>query len=160
MREHINNKMEQQFLSTDSKVIAVDFDGTIVEHRYPEIGKEMMFAFATLRALQKKGHKLILWTFRDGRYLEDAVTYCRENGIEFYAVNRNYPEEKFDHTISRKINADIFIDDRNIGGFHGWDKIWQMLHPESGDFIHQLVNPEAHHNYPEKKSLFKRLLGK
>lgn len=152
--------MEQQFLSNDSKVIAVDFDGTIVEHAYPEIGKEMMFAFATLRALQKKGHKLILWTFREGRYLQEAVEYCKQNGIEFYAVNKNYPEEKFDNSISRKINADVFIDDRNIGGFHGWDRVWQMLHPESGDFQHQLVNPVAHYNYPEKKSIFKRLLGK
>lgn len=153
--------MEQQLLSENSKVIAVDFDGTIVEHAYPAIGKEMMFAFATLKALQKKGHKLILWTFRDGQALEEAVEYCRQNGVEFYAVNKNYPEEKFDLSMSRKINADIFIDDRNIGGFHGWDKIWQMLHPEGGDFYHQLVNMDAHRNYRNKEtSFFKKLFGK
>ncbi len=107
--------------------IAVDFDGTIVEHAYPEIGKEMLFAFMTLRELEKAGALLILWTFRAGKELDEAVEYCRENGIEFYAVNSNYPEEVFDGTISRKINADIFIDDRNVGGFPGWGEIWHML---------------------------------
>lgn len=153
--------MEQQFTTYDSKIIAVDFDGTIVEHAYPKIGKEMLFAFATLKQLQRKGHKLILWTFRDGELLEEAVEYCRQNGIEFYAVNKSYPEEKFDLSISRKINADIFIDDRNVGGFLGWSKIWQILHPEGGEFDHQYENKEAHHNYKkENKSVFKKLFGK
>ncbi len=71
----------------DGKVIAVDFDGTIVEHAFPAIGNEMLFAFDTLKALQKKGHKLILWTYRDGDLLEEAVVYCKEKGIEFYQVN-------------------------------------------------------------------------
>ncbi|HEX2975365.1 MAG TPA: hypothetical protein VHO68_05470 [Bacteroidales bacterium] len=110
--------------------IAVDFDGTIVEHEYPGIGKEKLFAFQTLKELEKKGALLILWTFRAGRELEEAVEYCRSNGIEFYAVNRNYPEEVFNEAVvSRKINADIYIDDRNIGGFPGWSNIWQMLNP-------------------------------
>ena len=51
------------------------------------------------------------------------------NWIEFYAINKNYPEEVFDATVSRKIHADIFIDDRNFGGFPGWSEIWQMLNP-------------------------------
>jgi hydroxymethylpyrimidine pyrophosphatase-like HAD family hydrolase len=153
--------MEQNFESHESKVIAVDFDGTIVEHAYPRIGKEMMFAFATLKSLQKKGHKLILWTFRDGELLGEAVEYCRSNGVEFYAVNKSYPEEQFDLSISRKINADLFIDDRNVGGFPGWSKIWQMMHPDGGEFDHQLVNPEAHNNYKRKdKSLIQKIFGK
>jgi hypothetical protein len=113
--------------------IAVDFDGTIVEHTYPEIGKEMLFAFMTLKEIEKKGALLILWTFRAGKELDAAVEYCRQNGIEFYAVNRNYPEEVFDDTMSRKINADIFIDDRNVGGFPGWGEIWHMLFPYDPD---------------------------
>ncbi len=107
--------------------IAVDFDGTIVEHRYPKIGKEKLFAFETLKALQKQGHLLILWTFRAGKELEEAVNFCKENGLEFYAVNKSYPEEKFDSSVSRKVSADLFIDDRNIGGFLGWGEIYQML---------------------------------
>ena len=110
--------------------IAVDFDGTIVDHKYPEIGKEKLFAFQTLRELEKKGALLILWTFRTGKELEQALEFCKKNGIEFYAVNRNYPEETYDErTVSRKINADIYIDDKNIGGFPGWSNIWQLLNP-------------------------------
>jgi hypothetical protein len=109
--------------------IAVDFDGTIVEHAYPKIGKEMLFAFYTLKELDKMGARLILWTFRTGIELEEAVEYCRRNGIEFYAVNKSYPEEVFDETVSRKVDADIFIDDKNIGGFPGWSGVWQMLFP-------------------------------
>ncbi len=108
-------------------IIAVDFDGTIVEHRYPAIGKEKLFAFKTLEALQKQGHQLILWTFRSGKELNDAVGFCEKNGLEFYAVNKSYPEEEFYNGISRKINADVFIDDRNLGGFIGWGEVWQII---------------------------------
>lgn len=150
----------QPFLNENSKVIAVDFDGTIVEHKYPEIGKEMLFAFATMKALQSKGHKLILWTIRTGELLNDAVNYCKTNGVEFYAVNKNYPEEILDEKTSRKLNADIFIDDRSIGGFIGWSEVWQALHPEGGEFLHQLKNAEAHHNYKKNEgSIFKKLFG-
>jgi hypothetical protein len=109
--------------------IAVDFDGTIVEHEYPAIGKEKLFAFQTLKELQKMGANLILWTFRTGKELDEAVDFCRQNGIEFYAINSNYPEELFDNTISRKIDVDIYIDDKNLGGFPGWSEVWQILNP-------------------------------
>ena len=98
-------------------IIAVDFDGTIVEHRYPAIGRELPFAIETLKKLAKEGHRLILWTVREGRLLEEAVQFCRERGLEFYAVNRDYPEEeknKNNH-FSRKLKADLWIDDRNVG---------------------------------------------
>ena len=92
--------------------------------------------------------------------LDEAVQLCRENGVEFYAVNKNYPEEKLDHTVSRKLNADIFIDDRNLGGFIGWSAVWQAIHPEGGDFSHQLKNHEAHHNYKKTEgSIFKKIFG-
>ena len=109
--------------------IAVDFDGTIVEHEYPKIGKEKLFAFRTLKELEKLGARLILWTFRAGKELDEAVEYCRQNGIEFYAVNKNYPEEVIDETVSRKIDADVYIDDKNLGGFPGWSEVWQILFP-------------------------------
>lgn len=113
--------------------IAVDFDGTIVEHRYPEIGKERTFAIETLKMLQKQGHLLILWTYRSGRELDAAVEYCRSRGLVFYAVNSNYPEEVFDGSNSRKIIADVYIDDRNVGGFPGWGEIWHMLNTEASE---------------------------
>ncbi len=109
-------------------IIAVDFDGTIVEDRYPKIGKPKRFAFDTLKELQRRGHLLILWTYRTGELLDEAVEFCRKNGVEFYAVNANYPDEVFDpDQSSRKILADIYIDDRNLGGFPGWGAVWQML---------------------------------
>ena len=114
--------------------IAVDFDGTIVEHRYPQIGEEKLFAFETLKQLQKLGHQLILWTYRNGKELDEAVAYCKKKGMTFYAVNKSYPEEVFDEKdASRKIDADLFIDDRNIGGFPGWSEIWQLLNPYNAD---------------------------
>ena len=108
-------------------IVAIDFDGTIVEDAYPLIGKPKLFAFDTLRKLQDEGHRLILWTYRDGKKLDEAVVFCRDNGIEFYAVNKSFPEEQYDVSKSRKIHADLFIDDRNIGGFIGWGKVYQML---------------------------------
>lgn len=111
----------------DSITIAVDFDGTIVEDNYPNIGKPKIFAFETLKKLQEKGHTLILWTYRSGKTLKEAVEFCEENGIVFYAVNKSYPEEEYDPKLSRKINADLFIDDRNIGGLVEWGEIYIQL---------------------------------
>ncbi|MGV6828618.1 MAG: BT0820 family HAD-type phosphatase [Flavobacteriales bacterium] len=111
----------------ESLIIAVDFDGTLVENQYPKIGKPILFAFETLKKLQEKGNRLILWTYRSGKSLDEAIEFCKNNGIEFYAVNKSYPEEIFDNTLSRKINADLFIDDRNIGGLKPWGAIYQEL---------------------------------
>ena len=117
-------------------VIAVDFDGTIVDDKFPEIGKEKIFAFETLKALHNDRHKLILWTCRSGKRLEEAVKFCRSKGVEFYAVNANYPEESIHEAPSRKIVADIYIDDRSLGGFPGWETVWQLL--KSGETLPKL----------------------
>jgi hypothetical protein len=134
--------------------IAVDFDGTIVEHDYPKIGKEKLFAFQTMKELEKEGARLILWTFRTGKELDEAVEYCRRNGIEFYAVNKNYPEEVMDDTVSRKINADLYLDDKNLGGFPGWSEVWQMLNP------YEIQEKIAEKRISGKgRNLLKRLFG-
>lgn len=117
----------------ETLTIAIDFDGTIVEDEYPNIGKPKLFAFETLLKLQDHGHRLILWTYRHGRELEQAVAYCEENGLSFYAINKSFPEEEFDPKYSRKINADLFIDDRNIEGLMGWGEIYQKLIGELED---------------------------
>lgn len=108
-------------------VIAVDFDGTIVKHKYPAIGKEIPYAIKTLKLFQEKGHKVILWTYRSGKELDKAIEFCRKRGLEFYAVNNNYEDEEFDNTYSRKIYADLYIDDRNILGIPEWEKIYKMI---------------------------------
>ena len=125
-------------------IIAVDFDGTIVEDGYPGIGQERLFAFETLKRLQADGHRLILWTYRHGKKLDEAVAYCQDNGITFYAVNQSFPEEVFKNEVSRKIHADLFIDDRNIGGILGWGAIYQML-----------TNDTPQLPKPKKKNWFK-----
>lgn len=111
--------------------IAVDFDGTIVEHRYPKIGEEIPFATETLKILAQERHKLILWTVREGELLEEAIEWCRQRGVFFYSVNKNYPEEEKSHNgFSRKLKADLFIDDRNLGGLPDWGTIYQMIHEQ------------------------------
>lgn len=128
--------------------IAVDFDGTIVENKYPEIGDERDFATDTLKMLIKERHQLILWTCREGKLLDDALAWCRERGVEFYAVNRDYPEETFDNNpvFSRKLKADLFIDDRNIGGLPDWGDIYQMITHKTGPYPKEerLRKPKKH----------------
>lgn len=128
----------------DKLILAIDFDGTIVEDAYPRVGKPRIFAFETLKRLQEDGHRLILWTYRCGSKLDEAVAFCKENGITFYAVNQSFPEEKFDIVVSRKIYADIYIDDRNIGGILGWGEVYQLI-----------TNEDLNMNVPkQKKGIF------
>ena len=143
-------------------IIAVDFDGTIVEHRYPAIGKERPFATDTLKKLIADGHRLILWTVREGRLLEDAVAFCRERGVEFYAVNRDYPEEEKEHNkhYSRKLKADVWIDDRNVGGLPDWGTIYEMItYRKSFEDLLQESSFEGMDVLP-KKGFFQKLFRK
>lgn len=139
--------------------IAVDFDGTIVTHEYPKIGKEIPFAIDTLKRLQKYPDiLLIMWTVREGQQLDEAVEYCRERGLEFYAVNKNYPEENKEYPEPRKLKADLFIDDRNLGGLPDWGVIYRMIVSKKYD---QPINYEIEREYsvPKKKNLIERMLG-
>lgn len=136
--------------------IAVDFDGTIVEHKYPEIGAELPFATETIKMLIKNHHKVILWTVREGKLLDEAITWCRERGIEFYAVNRDYPEEMVENNnhFSRKIKADIFIDDCNLGGLPDWGQIYQMINERKSyrDLIREASRrSNINNDQPKKK---------
>ena len=139
-------------------LIAVDFDGTIVEHRYPSIGRELPFAIETLKKLRDVHHKLILWSVREGRLLEEAVQFCKERGLEFYAVNRDYPEEQEgqNNHYSRKLKVDIFIDDRNLGGLPDWGTIYNMIHNR---LTYETLLEQTHHEEepPKPKGLFKRI---
>ncbi len=138
-------------------IIAVDFDGTIVEHKYPQIGQEIPFAIDTLIRLQREErHQLILWTVREGRLLDDAVEFCRKKGLEFYAVNKNFPEEDVETNGCRKINAEMFIDDRNIGGLPDWGIIYKLIknHHDTFSSFEDVVNSARS---KRKKNFFLRL---
>jgi hypothetical protein len=138
-------------------IIAVDFDGTIVEHRYPKIGEERPFAIETLKMLIRDHHQLILWSVREGELLDEAVQWCRERGVEFWAVNRDYPEEEARHNqhFSRKLKADIFIDDRNLGGLPDWGTIYEMItHHKSWQDINAAANAAPQGLQPPPKRKF------
>ena len=140
--------------------IAVDFDGTIVEHRYPQIGKEIPFATETLKRLMNDGHKLILWTVREGELLDDAVKWCEERGVRFYAVNRDFDDDDLDQNhFSRKIKARYFIDDRNVGGLPDWGVIYRMI--SQNLTYEELTLDHASEERPQPKpGLFTRLFSK
>ena len=123
--------------------IAVDFDGTIVEHRYPEIGEELPFATETLKMLIRDHHRLILWSVREGKLLDDAVNWCKERGVEFYAINRDYPEETIDNNqhFSRKLKVDLWIDDRNIGGRPLYRRSQSRRTARLGDYLQNGETP-------------------
>ncbi len=138
-------------------IIAVDFDGTIVEHAYPKIGRPIPFAIQVLKQLQEEDtHTLILWTVREGALLDEAIKYCEDNGLRFYAVNKNYPEEE-QGCLPRKLNVDLFIDDRNLGGLPDWGIIYKML--KENDFLNTetLFNVDESKKKNIKKNFFIRL---
>ena len=101
-------------------------------------------------------HRLILWSVREGQLLEDAVNWCRERGVEFYAVNRDYPEERGvenNNHFYRKLKVDLFIDDRNIGGLPDWGTIYRMIkehktYPEILQERHGIIHED---DRPKKK---------
>ena len=97
----------------NSLIIAVDFDGTCVEHDYPSVGMDVEGAVDVLRSLIAKGHRLVLFTMRSGDKLEDAVRWFKERKIALWAVNEN-PEQR-EWTSSPKVFADLYIDDSAVG---------------------------------------------
>ena len=118
------------------RIAVIDFDGTIVHHRFPLIGDPMPGAFEVMKELKEAGWVLILWTCRENeghkiekQFLKDAVVFCKENGVEFDAVNETPLEFEFrqENGLRRKAYGDVYIDDRNLGGFPGWDVVRRVL---------------------------------
>jgi len=104
-------------MDDQTPILAVDFDGTLCEHKFPAIGEMNKPLFEAVLNAKKAGWKVILWTCRGGNYLEAAVNWCKAHGLEFEAVNDDIPEIKdsdFGRDKSGKIYATYYIDDRNI----------------------------------------------
>jgi hydroxymethylpyrimidine pyrophosphatase-like HAD family hydrolase len=99
----------------DYEIYAVDFDGTLVEDKFPDIGEPKLKVIDYCKQVRQSGHKLILWTCRTGSDLDAAVKWCNEHGLFFHAVNANLPEEiEYFGNDCRKVGADFFLDDRSI----------------------------------------------
>jgi len=97
------------------EVFAVDFDGTLCENAWPEIGPPNHELIDWMKRLRREGHKVILWTCREGMPLVDAIVWCADHGLFFDAVNDNLEEHKrrFNGNC-RKIFADYYIDDKAL----------------------------------------------
>jgi hypothetical protein len=119
------------------KIAVIDFDGTIVQHKFPAVGETMPEAFEVMKELRAAGWVLVLWTCRENdghkinrQFLKDAVDFCGENGIEFDGVNETPVEFEFrqeEGCLRRKAYGDVYIDDRNLGGFPGWPAVREEL---------------------------------
>jgi predicted amidohydrolase len=136
----------------NNKIIAVDFDGTLCISEYPKIIEPRTEVIKELLKEQKAGAKIILWTCREGDLLQEAVDYCASKGLEFYAVNSNFPEENADIIRARKLEAELFIDDRNLGGIPDWGVIYQMV--MSGNSFQPVPQGNIAEEPKRKKGLF------
>lgn len=120
----------------NNPIIAIDADGTLFTHDYPEIGKDIG-AWGYLRQARNLGAKFILWTMRSESYLEDVVELCKFHTIPLFGINRN--PEQVNWTTSAKAYANIYVDDAALGcplkidkqlshrPFVDWSKVGPML---------------------------------
>ncbi len=97
-----------------SKVIAVDFDGTCVTHEFPNVGSDIG-ATGVLMKLMANGHRLMLWTMRDGETLKAARTWFATHGLKLWGINENPEQKETGWSKSNKQNADLYIDDAALG---------------------------------------------
>lgn len=121
-------------------IIAVDFDGTIVNDAYPNIGVERAGAVETLRLLRAEGYQLILWTCRTGRHLAEAVKWCAERGVLFSSINRNIRSEVVKYGGDpRKVGATMYIDDRGVVPLPEWAEIYYIIHERMPTMAERII---------------------
>ncbi|CCZ10492.1 putative uncharacterized protein [Odoribacter sp. CAG:788] len=109
-------------------IIAVDFDGTLHTGQWPTIGATTPYAVEVMNKLKADGHYLVIWTCRAGDQLTEAINWLQEKGIPFNRINDNHPESvaKYGGN-ARKVYADLYIDDKQVGGLPPWRDIYEML---------------------------------
>lgn len=109
-------------------IIAVDFDQTLHTAEWPEIGPPKPYAVHALKTLKEEGHYLILWSCREGRELLEAVNWMCRHGIPFDRINDNHPEmtRRYGGN-SRKVYADLYLDDKQLGGLPDWGQILDQI---------------------------------
>lgn len=95
-------------------VVAVDFDGTLVDSRYPDIGPTVPYALEVVKKLIESGIDVVIYTVRDGQALRDAEKWCKDNGLKIAGANY-HPARDYGPTFPpSKLDADLFIDDKNL----------------------------------------------
>lgn len=108
-------KAQAKILNDTALIFAIDFDGTLCENKYPEIGEPKQEVINKCIELEKEGHRFILNTCRTDKELDAAIEWCKEKGIKFEAINHNLPDRmKLYENDCRKIGADYYIDDKNL----------------------------------------------
>lgn len=120
-------------MSLRHKTLFIDFDGTICKNTFPGVGEPLEGAIQTLLDLKAAGYRLVLWTCREDegptkQYLSNAVNFCKSHGVEFDGVNETLDRDEFrDSELRRKPHYYRLIDDKNLGGFPGWDWVRSQL---------------------------------
>jgi hydroxymethylpyrimidine pyrophosphatase-like HAD family hydrolase len=109
-------------------IIAIDFDDTIVYNGYPGIGELKPNAKKIINKLYNEGYIIIIWTCRENEKEKDVINFLNKNNIKYHFINENVKEIKEKYGDTRKVNADIYIDDRNILGIPSWDEIYKIIH--------------------------------
>lgn len=116
-------------------IIAVDFDGTISRGKYPAIDGEQPYAGEVLRKLHEQGHYIIIWTCRCGAPLLDAINWLVAHNIPFNRINDHNPENLAKYGEGgKKVYAHCYIDDKNIGGFPGWQFCLEEVQRMEADY--------------------------
>jgi hypothetical protein len=109
-------------------IIAVDFDGTLHTGEWPTIGEPMPWAIDSMRRLKEDGHYLIIWSCRENREQTAMVNWLLDHGIPFDRINDHHPANiaKYGGD-ARKVFADLYIDDKQLGGLPDWEEIYRMI---------------------------------
>jgi hypothetical protein len=126
-------------------IIAIDFDGTIVANNYPKIGEVRYGAKDVINKLFNDGHYIIIWTCRTNQHLVDCAVWLAKNGFRFHQINESCPENMIEYCgDSRKVYADIYIDDRSVSGLPSWDEIYNIIAKRQKDKLLQIAFNETH----------------
>lgn len=108
-------------------IFAIDFDGTIVEHEFPDIGPEKPNALDTMRALQKVGHKIIIWTCRTGEMLDVIEQWLKKKNFVPDSINKSLvPYSSYGFSFP-KVYADFYLDDRSFPPFSDWKSVQKQF---------------------------------
>jgi len=124
-------------------VIAIDFDGTIVDSIFPAIIGLKKDSKKVINKLYDDGVQIVIWTCRTGFDLQNAENYLRKNEINFHHINENTPQRIQQYGgDTRKISADLYVDDKAYGCHINWSYIYRHV-----CFLRKLKNNQGEYVY-------------